>query len=102
MQKVYRNWGYYITLINLPFLKIKYLKFDGSLSFQKHKLRSEFWIKLKGNGKFYLNGKFSNNNLFFYIPKKVIHSFSGHANFIEFQFGVNIENDIKRISNLKW
>lgn len=47
-----REWGWYLTLLRLPWFCIKVLKFDAhkELSMQRHKNRSELWVILKGNG----------------------------------------------------
>jgi mannose-6-phosphate isomerase-like protein (cupin superfamily) len=48
--KTERQWGYYRVLHEVPGMKVKELTVDPgkSLSMQKHKLRSEYWIVSEG------------------------------------------------------
>ncbi len=49
--KTERSWGYYRVLHEVPGMKVKELTVNPgcSLSMQRHKLRSEFWIVSEGN-----------------------------------------------------
>ncbi len=49
--KTERPWGYYRVLHEVPGMKVKELTVNPgcSLSMQRHKLRSEFWIVSEGN-----------------------------------------------------
>lgn len=49
--KTERPWGYYRVLHEVPGMKVKELTVDPgkSLSMQRHKLRSEYWIVSEGN-----------------------------------------------------
>lgn len=49
-----RKWGWWIVLLDRPSFKLKLLRFrkKGALSMQKHYLRSELWLFLKGGGLF--------------------------------------------------
>lgn len=109
MLKVRRKWGSYRTLLRLPFLCIKILRFDPheSLSYQKHSYRSEFWVMLKGFGHIRLQKKdwiksYPLTQLLdtAYIKKGVWHIFVNEnepSYFLEVQWGPFVtEYDIER------
>lgn len=47
-----RKWGWYLTLIDRKYFKVKILRFrqHAFCSMQKHKLRDEMWLFLSGRG----------------------------------------------------
>ena len=51
---VFRKWGWYFTLIDGEHFKVKLLWFNmrDGLSYQRHELRKELWLFLKGWGSF--------------------------------------------------
>ncbi len=100
-KKTQRAWGYYRILVNLPFFKIKWLRFDrySQLSMQKHFFRNEFWI-IFGFGTGFVKGKIHNNPKVLFIKKGLWHRYWAHENvkIIEFQFGSKVvELDIERL-----
>lgn len=87
-----RTWGYYITLINRKHFKVKLLRFKegGSLSIQRHSLRSELWV--------FLTGEHEGNH--YHIPVGEYHTY--HATkkslVLEIQYGDYCdEDDITRV-----
>lgn len=101
--KVVRSWGYYVVLLSFKRFKLKFIKFKPycKLSIQKHRLRSEAWIRLWGSGISYVDGKSLASPRFFYVPRKKIHSFFSwdRSAFIEIQWGIQcIESDIERFN----
>ena len=57
--KVYRPWGWYETILDAEFFKVKriHVKPNESLSLQKHKFRSEHWVVIEGEASIQLNNK---------------------------------------------
>jgi cytidyltransferase-like protein len=106
-----RQWGYYRVLHDVPGMKVKELTVDPgkSLSMQKHKLRSEFWIV--SEGKCIVNSKTKNGYALpskelvkhqeFNIPVTEWHQltnpFDTPCKIVEIQYGEQcIEEDIER------
>lgn len=54
LRLVKRKWGHYLVLLSRKHFKVKLLRFNhrSSLSMQKHRLRNELWLILKGIGQF--------------------------------------------------
>ena len=79
-KKVYRPWGYYLSIEENKNWKIKKIQvYPGrSLSLQKHKYRSEHWIVVKGKAKVQLNNevKILYENESTYIPLGAKHRLS--------------------------
>ena len=109
--KTDRQWGYYRVLHDVPGMKVKELTVDPgkSLSMQKHKLRSEFWIV--SEGKCIVNSKTKNGYALpskelvkhqeFNIPVTEWHQltnpFDTPCKIVEIQYGEQcIEEDIER------
>ncbi len=104
-QKVYRPWGYYLSLIEGTNWQVKFInvKPGESLSLQKHKYRSEHWVILKGKAKIELDEKVFEliMNQSCYIPLGSKHRLSNHEKeeltVLEVQSGSYLgEDDIKR------
>ncbi len=49
-----KPWGFYITLLNAKYFKVKvlYFKRGGEISTQKHAWREEVWLWIFGQGTF--------------------------------------------------
>lgn len=106
--KVYRPWGWYETILDATFFKVKriYVKPGGSLSLQKHKHRSEHWVVIEGKASIQLDGKliFLKANESTYIAKNILHRLSNNTKFnleiIEIQSGTYLgEDDIIRVED---
>ena len=104
-KKVYRPWGYYLSIEENKNWKIKKIQvYPGrSLSLQKHKYRSEHWIVVKGKAKVQLNNevKILYENESTYIPLGAKHRLSNPGDkpliIIEVQSGDYLgEDDIVR------
>jgi mannose-6-phosphate isomerase-like protein (cupin superfamily) len=54
-----RPWGYYQVLSDAPGHKVKRIVVEpgGSLSLQRHKLRSEHWYAVAGEGRAIIDGR---------------------------------------------
>lgn len=101
--RVKRRWGWYLTLLRLPFFCIKILKFDAGemLSNQRHRWRNEFWIILKGFGDAQIDGEWTPKPApaVYMINAMQWHVFHAHVDtwVLEFQFGKQCkEEDIER------
>ncbi|MBA2654720.1 MAG: mannose-1-phosphate guanylyltransferase/mannose-6-phosphate isomerase [Gammaproteobacteria bacterium] len=106
---VYRPWGAYELLIDLPNYKVKRLivKEGCSLSLQRHKYRSEHWVVVSGTATI-INGDehlvlYSSQST--YIPQGAKHRLSNFSNtlleIIEVQIGEYLgEDDIERFDDL--
>ena len=102
--KTKRDWGWYLTLIRLPWFCVKILKFEdnGILSLQRHEFRNEFWFIFKGIG----NAKVCGDTWLvkrapdvYMVNKMQWHQFiaTGKVWVLEIQFGVKcLEEDIER------
>ena len=57
--KVHRPWGWYETILNAEFFKVKriHVKPGESLSLQKHQYRSEHWVVIEGEASIQLDKK---------------------------------------------
>jgi cytidyltransferase-like protein len=106
-EKVYRPWGYYKVLYEIPGLKVKELTVDPgkALSKQRHLNRSEYWIVGEGTGTVYHGdnplGSFINKHQQTTIEKRSWHrlmnEFSTPLKIIEIQYGISCtEDDIER------
>jgi cytidyltransferase-like protein len=109
--KTERPWGYYRVLHEVPGMKVKELTVDPgkSLSMQRHKLRSEYWIVSEGkcvvnstmpNG-YSLPAKEITKHQEFNIPVTEWHQltnpFDKPCKIVEIQYGEQcIEEDIER------
>lgn len=101
-KKTKRNWGYFITLLILRYLKIKLLvlKKDKAIHLQSHQYRSELWFVLKGKGTARI--KDTQEHIHFgsiiYVPKKALHKLqcmSSRFYILELQWGKKcVEEDI--------
>ncbi len=107
--KVFRPWGYYKSLINGEFFKVKKILINpySSLSLQSHEFRSEHWIVVKGsvvvhNDQQVLNLNYGEST---FIKAKTKHRLSNESNesaeIIEVQIGSYLgEDDIKRFQDI--
>jgi cytidyltransferase-like protein len=109
--KTKRPWGYYRVLHDVPGMKVKELTVNpkSSLSMQKHKKRSEYWIVSEGScvvNSMTDNGYFlppTNLNIHedHYVPVKEWHQLQNISNtpcrIVEIQYGEDCdESDIER------
>lgn len=103
-----RYWGWYLSLLRLPWFCIKILKFypEKQLSRQMHEYRKELWFVLWGKGEMYkgfqpVNGSEVYPGAIQYIPRKVYHQLKTreHSCYVlELQWGSKVkEDDIVRI-----
>jgi mannose-1-phosphate guanylyltransferase len=112
--KVYRPWGYYISLFQKHNYQVKqlYLRPQKKISYQYHNKRSETWTVVKGNAEVVINDKkiILKTNESIFIPKKIKHrvynpSKKEELEIIEVQSGtylgeddiIRIEDDFKRV-----
>ena len=107
-KKVFRPWGYYLSLENDSNWQIKKIEVNpgASLSLQMHKHRSEHWIVVKGTAKVEVNEKvyFLSQNESTYIPLGSKHRLSNPSTnkliLIEVQSGDYLgEDDIVRFAD---
>jgi cytidyltransferase-like protein len=109
--KTERQWGYYRVLHEVPGMKVKELTVDPgkSLSMQKHKLRSEYWIVSEGQAMinratpldFELPTTILNKHDQLHVAKQEWHQLTNPYNhplkIVEIQYGEQcIEEDIER------
>ena len=109
--KTERQWGYYRVLHEVPGMKVKELTVDPgkSLSMQKHKLRSEYWIVSEGQAvinratplDFELPTAILNKHDQLHVAKQEWHQLTNPYNYplkiVEIQYGEQcIEEDIER------
>jgi len=97
----FRPWGEYKTIEKR---KIIYIKPNSQLSKQYHKLRTEIWEVLEGNGEIFLNDVWTecNKGDFYFIPKLSIHSIRTNEDklsLLEISLGEVYEDDIVRIED---
>ena len=106
--KVYRPWGWYETILDAEFFKVKriHVKPNESLSLQKHKFRSEHWVVIEGEASIKLNDKSIKlkSNQSTYISKNTLHRLSNNTRkdleIIEIQSGTYLgEDDIIRLKD---
>lgn len=106
--KIYRPWGWYETILNAEFFKVKriHVKPNESLSLQKHKFRSEHWVVIEGEASIQLNDKsiILRANQSTYISKNTVHRLSNNTTrnleIIEIQSGTYLgEDDIIRFED---
>ncbi len=107
-KKVYRPWGYFISLEEHPNWQVKLLniKPGEKLSLQMHEYRSEHWIVVEGQASIEIGEKslLLNKNQSTYIPKKTKHRLHNPGktplNVIEVQSGNYLgEDDIIRFED---
>ena len=100
-------WGSWEDLSNEQGYHVKRLTILGKqrISLQKHFLRSEYWVVVKGTGKFTLDGE--ERALAVgdqaYIPRNAIHRLENIGTdaliIIETQIGTCVEEDIERLAD---
>ncbi len=107
-KKVYRPWGYYLSLEEENNWQIKKIEVNpgASLSLQMHQHRSEHWVVVKGKAKVQINDKklILSKNESTYIPLGAKHRLSNPGNkpliLIEVQSGDYLgEDDILRFED---
>lgn len=107
-KKVYRPWGYFLSIEEGSNWKIKKIEVNpgASLSLQMHLHRSEHWVVVSGNAKIEIDNieKIMMPNESVYIPLGVKHRLSNPTNnpliLIEIQSGNYLgEDDIKRFED---
>ena len=107
-KKVFRPWGYYLSIENDSKWQIKKIEVNpgASLSLQLHRHRSEHWIVVKGTAKVEVNEKkyFLSQNESTYIPLGSKHRLSNPGTnklvLIEVQSGDYLgEDDIVRFAD---
>jgi mannose-6-phosphate isomerase-like protein (cupin superfamily) len=100
-----RPWGRWEEYLNGPDYRVKRLSVHPGkrLSLQAHRLRSEYWVVVQGQGKLILDEterRFSKGETVF-IPLGVVHRVEndGQADLviIETQLGTCLEDDIVRL-----
>ncbi len=105
MKKIFKPWGYYKIIKTGHNWQVKeiYVNPNSSLSLQKHKYRSEYWIIVEGIANVQLNNqkKFLKENQSIFIPPETIHRLSNTTDrplkIIEVQNGSYLgEDDIIR------
>jgi cytidyltransferase-like protein len=109
--KTERQWGYYRVLHEVPGMKVKELTVDPgkSLSMQKHKLRSEYWLVSEGQAvinratplDFELPTAILNKHDQLHVAKQEWHQLTNPYNhplkIVEIQYGEQcVEEDIER------
>jgi mannose-1-phosphate guanylyltransferase/mannose-6-phosphate isomerase len=102
-----RPWGYFIVLDEGEKHKVKKLVIlpKKRLSLQRHFLRSEFWVVVKGKAKVIVgnNEKILSEGEFVFIPVKEIHRIENpgdeNLEIIEVQYGKCLEEDIERLED---
>lgn len=103
-----KPWGYYEDILRLDTIVFKRIVINPkhSISLQKHKNRSEFWVVENGHGKMELDGSAFclNKGNSVQINKGQIHritnmSSTNYLEIYEVQFGICSENDIERIED---
>lgn len=106
--KVYRPWGYFMTLVEENNWKVKKIVVNpnSSLSYQLHKKRSEHWTVVSGSAEVEIDNNFSilEKNQSTYIPQNCKHRLSNPNNslltLIEVQNGEYLgEDDIIRFED---
>lgn len=105
-----RPWGYYKTVLLSNFAQAKIICVypNGKLSLQKHKLREEHWVVIKGSGKLTIgeSKKLLNEGVYTYIPKGCKHTIENTSNknnlyISEVQLGTYFgEDDIIRYEDI--
>lgn len=107
-KKIYRPWGYYLSLKEEKNWQIKKIEVNpgASLSLQKHRYRSEHWIVVQGKAKVQINSeiKLLSENESTYIPIGYKHRLSNPGQIslimIEIQCGSYLgEDDIIRFED---
>jgi mannose-6-phosphate isomerase-like protein (cupin superfamily) len=110
INKIYnRPWGTYETLKLDKNSQIKWIKIhpNSKTSLQKHSLRSEHWVVIKGKPLITINDlkKTYNENDHVFIPNEAIHRIENETNetivIIEIQNGSYLgEDDIIRLEDI--
>ena len=107
-KKIFRPWGYYISLLEESIWKIKVIsvKPGEKLSLQMHHHRAEHWVIVKGTAKVEIDTKeiLLSENQSCYIPLKTKHRLSNPGKIplkiIEVQSGSYLgEDDIERFED---
>ncbi|MDF2530380.1 MAG: mannose-phosphate guanylyltransferase/mannose-6-phosphate isomerase [Gammaproteobacteria bacterium] len=102
----YRPWGQHELLIEGEHFQVRRVKIKPGMmiSLQKHQLRSEHWVVVKGLAQVSYNEKIHNieQNQSFYVPSNIAHSIKNIGDavleFIEVQVGDCLkEDDIVRL-----
>lgn len=104
---VTKPWGSYTDVIRTPTHVVKYITVlpGHSLSFQKHKMREEFWFIVSGTALVQLGGLITEmapgTTVQIYKHERHRLSNKGTENVVvlEMQFGQCDENDIERLSD---
>ena len=108
-KKIYRPWGFYLTIEENKNWQIKQIQVNpsASLSLQMHNHRSEHWIVVEGTAKVQVNNETNilNKNESVYIPIKSKHRLSNPSSrplvLIEVQTGNYLgEDDIIRFADI--
>lgn len=107
-RKVFRPWGWYDSIDEGPFFKVKRIqvKPGASLSLQKHEHRAEHWVVVSGIAQVQCNSNIFSlkENESTYIPLGAVHRLSNHQDIplelIEVQTGAYLgEDDIVRLED---
>ncbi|MDF2691114.1 MAG: mannose-phosphate guanylyltransferase/mannose-6-phosphate isomerase [Gammaproteobacteria bacterium] len=102
----YRPWGQHELLIESEHFQVRRVKIKPNMmiSLQKHKLRSEHWVVVKGIAEVVYNDETHvvKENQSFYVPAGIVHSIKNIGDklleFIEVQVGECLkEDDIVRL-----
>lgn len=99
-----RAWGWYATLIRIPWFCLKLLRFKsyGELSMQRHEHRTEIWIFLNNTGTIMDNlcGYYYSRPRIWKIQPMTWHKYIAKEKpvyVLEIQYGRKVtENDIER------
>ena len=102
-----RPWGRWEEYLNEPGYRVKRIIVNPGerLSLQKHELRKEYWVVVRGAGDFTLNDEVqpveAGDQLF--IGKEDVHRIKNtgeeHLVLIETQMGLCLEDDITRLED---
>jgi mannose-1-phosphate guanylyltransferase/mannose-6-phosphate isomerase len=101
-----RPWGRFVqyTSNQVSTVKILYVKANGVLSKQKHKMRDELWVMLDDGMKVEIDGKvlFPKKGEDMFIPRNTLHRLSSKkgGRVLEIAFGKFDENDIERAEDV--
>lgn len=92
-------WGWYFTIIDAKYFKVKILRFYKGLSCskQKHEHRNELWLMLRGSG--ILNSRLLRDGGWHAVHKNLMHKFTAKKPswILEIQYGdICSEEDIIR------
>lgn len=105
LNKTDRPWGYYRVLHEVPGMKVKELTVNpsGSLSMQRHALRSEHWIVSEGKCRVFTETGFfdldyhETHDIDKLEWHQLTNPFDEPCRIVEIQYGIDcIEEDIER------